>query len=211
MTAARAPWPARTTVAARPPARVPLWIRVSHWLIAVPFVLLALTGAVLHFAAPGAAVMDYGLAATLHDAAGIVLAIVYGAFLLMVLASGYWRNYVPRGGAFWRRVFEQLAAYAPGTAAAKAAAPPPAGAPRFNVLQQVAYLLVVFGLLPALVVTGLVYLYPEYAPEKVLGLDGLWPVALAHFVAGMVGTAYVLVHAYMATMGGMRRMLSGRL
>jgi thiosulfate reductase cytochrome b subunit len=197
----------------QPPARVPLWIRVSHWLITLPFLLLVLTGVVLHFTVPGIAVMPYALATTMHDWAGIALSIVYGLFLLTILITGYWRNYVPRHRGFWGRIREQVAAYTPWTATAKAKAPAPsvAGEPRFNVLQQIAYLIVVFAVLPLLVVTGLVYLYPEYAPDKVLEFGGVWPIALAHVVAGALGTGYVMVHAYMATMGGMSRMLSGRL
>lgn len=195
----------------KPLARVPLWIRVWHWVMAFLFLLLVLTGVVLHLAVPGITVMDYAAATTVHDVAGIALAIVYGLFLIAVFSTGYWRNYLPRRGALWRRIREQLVAYAPQTATAKAPARPAAGEPRFNPLQQLAYLLVVFGLLPLLVVTGLVYLFPEYAPEKVLGLDGLWTIALAHFVAGALGTVYVVLHIYMATMGGMGRMITGRL
>lgn len=194
----------------KPSAPVPLWIRVWHWIMAILFLLLVVTGILLHFAVPGISVMDYAAATTVHDVAGIALAVEYGLFLIAVFATGYWTIYLPRRGALWRRIREQIAAYALQTATAKASAPPAAGEPRFNPLQQVAYLLVVFGLLPALVVTGLVYLFPEYAPQKVLGLDGLWTIALAHFLAGVAGTLYVVLHIYMATMGGMGRMITGR-
>lgn len=194
----------------KPPVLVPLWIRVWHWATALLFLLLVVTGILLHFAVPDIAVMDYAAATTVHDVAGIALAVVYGVFLVVVFATGYWTIYLPRGGALWRRIREQIAAYALQASTAKASAPSAAGEPRFNPLQQVAYLVVVFGLLPGLVVTGLVYLFPEYAPHKVLGLDGLWTVALAHFVAGVAGTLYVVLHIYMATMGGMGRMITGR-
>jgi thiosulfate reductase cytochrome b subunit len=194
----------------KPLARVPLWIRIWHWVMALLFLSLVLTGVVLHFAAPGLTVMDYAAATTVHDVAGIALAVVYGVFLVAVFATGYWRNYLPRRGALWRRIREQLAAYALQRATAKAPARPAEGEPRFNPLQQVIYMMVVFGLLPLLVVTGLVYLFPEYAPEKVVGLAGLWTVALAHFVAGVLGTVYVILHIYMATMGGMSRIITGR-
>jgi thiosulfate reductase cytochrome b subunit len=83
-------------------------------------------------------------------------------------------------------------------------------------LQQLTYLIVVFGLLPLLVVTGLLYLYyPMYVPETLLGLAGLWPIALAHYALGMLGTAYLVIHVYMATVGpdagaSLRLMTTGR-
>jgi thiosulfate reductase cytochrome b subunit len=73
---------------------------------------------------------------------------------------------------------------------------------RFNVLQQLSYLVVVFALLPLIIVTGLLYLYyPAFVPETVLGLAGLWPLALAHCALGILGAAYLVVHVYMATVG----------
>ena len=54
-------------------------------------------------------------------------------------------------------------------------------------------------LLPLLVVTGLIYLYPQYAPREVLVGGGLWPIALAHYVVGILGAVYLIVHIYIAT------------
>jgi thiosulfate reductase cytochrome b subunit len=83
-------------------------------------------------------------------------------------------------------------------------------------LQQLTYLIVVFGLLPLLIATGLLYLYyPTYIPETVLGLAGLWPIALVHYALGILGTSYLVIHVYMATVGPnagatLRLMTTGR-
>lgn len=59
-------------------------------------------------------------------------------------------------------------------------------------------------------ITGLVLLYPEWAPAEVAGLGGIWPLALAHYVVGLIGALFLLFHAYIATINGLRRMIRGR-
>jgi thiosulfate reductase cytochrome b subunit len=76
--------------------------------------------------------------------------------------------------------------------------------------QQFLYLTDIYILMPLLIVTGLFYLYPETAPEKVMGFAGLWPMAMAHYVAGLLGIVFILFHIYISTMGGLRHMITGR-
>lgn len=197
--------------------QVPLWIRLGHGAAALLFIVLTVTGLVLHFAAPGFTPIDYRVATTLHDVTGILLAAAYGIHLLFLFATGYWRHYIPARQGLWRRVKTQVVFYSIdlGRDEASAAAAPP-GETRFNALQQLTYLIVVFGLLPLLILTGLVYLYyPAFVPDAVLGLDGLWPIALAHYALGILGTTYLIIHVYMATVGPnagatLRLMTAGR-
>jgi thiosulfate reductase cytochrome b subunit len=178
---------------------VPVWVRLWHGLTAVLFLVLTITGVILHFAAPGFTVIDYAAATTLHDVGGIVLAIVYGIHLMLLFATGYWRRYVPARQGLWRRVKAQTAYYTIGMARDEPGTAVLAAGTRFNALQQLTYFIMVFGLLPLLIVTGLLYLYPQFAPREVLGLDGLLPVALAHYALGILGTVYLITHIYLAT------------
>jgi thiosulfate reductase cytochrome b subunit len=187
----------------QPVAQVPLWIRLWHAMTALLFLVLTVTGLVLHFAGPGLTPIDYAVATTLHDVSGIVLAVLYGIYLIFVFATGYWRHYIPARQGLWSRLKGQVVFYSIGLGREepRATAPPP-GETRFNALQQLTYLMVNFGLLPLLIVTGLLYLYyPGYVPDAVLGLAGLWPVALAHYALGILGLAYLIIHVYMATVG----------
>jgi thiosulfate reductase cytochrome b subunit len=179
---------------------VPIWVRLWHWITAILFISLTITGAVLHFATPNFTLIDYAAATTLHDIGGILLAVFYGIYLLMLIGTGYWRQYIPARQGLWKRLMAQVAYYSTGMARDKPGNAVLAVGTRFNALQQLTYFFVVFGLLPLLVVTGLIYLYPQYVPREVLvGLGGLWPVALAHYVVGILGAAYLIVHIYIAT------------
>lgn len=178
----------------------PGWLRLWHWATALLFLVLMVTGAGMHFARPGFP-LSFACARRLHEAAGILLAVAYLGYLGGLLASGRWRCYLPPRRGLLERWREQVTFYAVG--AVRGEAPPPAAAPGrpFNALQASIYCAVAFGLLPALVGTGVAYLFPEAAPARVLGLAGLWPLALAHFGLAVIAVVFLLTHVYAATLG----------
>lgn len=195
--------------------QVPLWVRAWHWITALLFLILTVTGAVMHFAAPGMVLAGYAAATSLHDIAGILLALVYGLYLTAMVVTGYWRVYVPSCRGLWRRPRDQLVFDVSNRTDGDVNASTVVAETRFSPVQRLVYLSVIVGLLPLLVVTGLLYFYPEHAPDRVLGLAGLWPVAVAHFALGALGAAYLIVHVYLGTLGPyaarrLRLMIKGR-
>lgn len=165
---------------------IPLWIRILHWVIAVLFLLLILTGITQHFATAEFSIMDYSLATTIHEVSGIMLSIVYPFFLVGIFITGYWRKYLPRGRKFWRLAWRQSQFHGRNPA-------------------------IIFLMLPLLVVTGLYYYYPSYAPEIVLGFDGLWMIAMGHYIVSVLGVAYTIGHIFMAFFTGtLRKIIYGR-
>ncbi len=176
---------------------VPVSVRIWHWLTAALFLVLTLTGIDLHFAdADSALIMDYGWANSLHDWTGLALSGIYVAFLVLALGTGYGRNYVPEWRGLGGEVRHQIGVYLRG-------GDPQIGAEtRFNPLQRLSYLLIVFGVLPLLVVTGLIFLYyPGIAPQRFMGMAGLWPIAQGHYLLAILGTAFLVVHIYMGLLG----------
>ncbi len=166
---------------------IPLWIRILHWVIAVLLLLLIITGITQHFSTAQFSIIDYSVATTIHEVGGITLSIVYVLFLVGIFITGYWRKYVPHSKNFWRHVWGQSLFFGRNPA-------------------------IVFLILPLLVITGLIYLYPGYLPEKVLGFDGLWTIAVGHYVIGVIGTAYTIGHIFMALLTGtVHKMIYGRI
>lgn len=192
--------------------RVPLWVRIWHWITAALFVILTVTGFMLHFAISSLAGLTYALANTVHDYTGLALAVVYAIYLPIAAATRYPGQYVPRGQRRWRQIRDQVAAYLRGHGELQQSE-------RFNMVQKVIYLSAVFLLLPLLIVSGLIYLYypdlPSLVPETVMGFDGLWPVALTHYLLGVLASGFLVVHVYMGLLGpeaktALRRIVTGR-
>ena len=52
-----------------------------------------------------------------------------------------------------------------------------------------------------LVVTGLIFLWPEFAPKELFGVDGLLSIAVLHYLVGAIIIAFMIVHIYLGTTG----------
>lgn len=44
-------------------------------------------------------------------------------------------------------------------------------------------------------------LFPEFAPDKIYGMDGLWPMAILHVVFAYFLTLFTIGHIYLGTTG----------
>jgi thiosulfate reductase cytochrome b subunit len=193
---------------------IPLWLRLWHWTNATLMILLMASGFSLHFSDPALPLIRFDIARTIHNVSGIALTVLYVAYLVWNTVSGNWRQYVPAASELVSGLNEQNAYVALGIF--KGAPPPTVPTPekKFNVLQQATYLLVMYVAMPFLIVTGIAFFFPELAPERLFGLDGLLPLAVAHYVIGFLLTLFLLGHIYMGTMGttalaGFKMMITG--
>ena len=192
----------------------PAWIRLWHWINAALIVVLGVTGLSLHYADPKLPLVDFELAVRIHNACGIALAFTYLVFLVANVISGNGRHFIPRGPGFFAALWAQLRWYAWGSFTGAPHPHHPTADSPFNVLQAVTYAGVMYGLMPVLILSGLVYLYPELAPDRLFGFDGLLPIALLHYLAAMSLLLFLLTHIYLGTTGQtvgqmFRAMISG--
>lgn len=193
----------------------PLWVRLWHWAIAILFVVLVLTGIVLTYSSADFVLMDYALADTMHQVVGIAFSILVGVFLVAAGAGGYWHRYKNRWqglGSRIRRHGSNVVSDGSTATGGRLDVPSRLDSSRgFLVLvQQFLYIVSIAILSPVLVVTGVALFFPEYAPDEIAGLAGLWSFALVHYWAGLAGALFLLFHVYIATLAGFRRMVRGR-
>lgn len=194
----------------------PVWLRVWHWINATLFVILTVTGASLHFAAPDSPFIPFATARLWHNICGLMLTANYLIYLVMNVVSGNVRHYIPRFRGLFRRLWVQGVFYVDGFPKGEHHPFPPTAQAKFNPLQQVTYGAVMYLGMPALVGSGLLYFFPEYMPEQILGWSGLWPVAVFHYVMGLVLATFMLSHIYLGTCGEtltseFRRMIRGEM
>ena len=180
---------------------LPLWLRLWHWTNATLIILLTATGISLHFADPQLMLIEFSLAQTVHNVAGLALAAAYGFFVIANIVSGNWWQYVPKPGGFLKRCWIQTRFYVWGIFWGEPHPFPITLKENFNPLQQIIYWAVMYLAMPALLLTGLLFLFPAAAPEQLFGMDGLLPVAIAHFVVGLIIVLFLLGHIYLATTG----------
>ncbi len=135
---------------------------------------------------------------------------------LVYLASGaigghFARDFAPRAGelaprSLWRSVVDHIRLRHPVGEDAK----------RYNILQKLTYLAVVFGILPAMVLTGLAMSpgFDTYAPWLVPLLGGRQSARSLHFISANLIVLFILVHVVEVFLAGvfneLRSMITGR-
>ncbi|MCU7871779.1 MAG: cytochrome b/b6 domain-containing protein [Candidatus Thiodiazotropha sp. (ex Lucinoma borealis)] len=180
---------------------LPLWIRVWHWTNALLIITLAVTGGSLHFADPDLPLVPFELAAQVHSTAGLILVALYVFFVIANIVSGNWWQYVPKPGAFGEKMMRQTRYYIWGIFHGESPPYPPTADANFNAMQQIIYWLIMYLLMPLLLITGLIFTWPDFAPKQVMGMDGLIPVAVLHYLIGLLIVAFVIAHIYLGSCG----------
>ncbi|MGB9702447.1 MAG: cytochrome b/b6 domain-containing protein [Candidatus Kapaibacteriota bacterium] len=179
----------------------PLWLRIWHIINATLFILLILTGVSLHFSADNALLFPFQISVLTHNISGILLTLNYIYFFTFNLISGNYKYYIPKLKGLKKRILLQAKYYLLGIFNQE---PHPFSVnedSKFNPLQQLGYLSIMYLLLPIIVISGWALMFPEYAPDNFFGMGGVWPMALLHTITGFALILFLFVHIYLGTTG----------
>lgn len=180
---------------------IALWIRVWHWINAILIVILGVTGMSVHFADPDLPLVEFALSVRIHNTAGVILIGAYVFFVIANIVTGNWWHFVPKPPGILKRIMVQARWYGIGVFRGEPHPHEPNEKEHFNALQAVTYWKIMYLLMPLTLVTGLIYLYPEFAPETLFGFDGLLPIALTHYLAAVAILLFLLSHIYLGSTG----------
>lgn len=180
---------------------LPLWLRLWHWSNALLIIVLSVTGISVHFSDPNLMLVEFSLAAKIHNIAGVTLASLYAFFVVANIVSGNWWQYVPKPPGVLNRCLVQARYYVWGIFKGEPHPYPVTREVNFNALQAVIYWVIMYLVMPTVVISGLIFLYPQFAPDRVFGLDGLLPVALVHYLGSAVIFIFMISHIYLGTTG----------
>jgi thiosulfate reductase cytochrome b subunit len=171
-------------------------VRLWHWSNALLFLLLLLSGLTNHFSLFSAGAT--AAMVTLHRLCGYALIVVWLGFVSVNLFGGNGHHYVIKPKGYLGRAMKQVNFYLFGIIKGEDHPFPATEASKFNPLQQVAYLGVMYALVPLILVTGLLSLNPEW-------LGGLayyrhW-LLQSHFFLAVVSLFFIVGHLYLCTTG----------
>jgi thiosulfate reductase cytochrome b subunit len=181
----------------------PVPVRIWHWLNALGIVTLIASGAQIRFPDYVTIFSSYRTAITLHNTAGIVVAVSFSIwFFYYKLVSGTMEKiYVPRPYDLTTGLFRQVVFYFFGYFFG---VPNPHHATpdnKFNPLQKSAYLAIMFILMPLISLTGIFLMNMGPMREIVLMFGGLKILVILHFLLACSLCAFLLTHVYLATLG----------
>lgn len=179
----------------------PLWIRIWHWTNALMFLALIVTGLSLQYSGPDFALIRFDYAVKYHNIAGVILTISFVLFVLFNYFTENGRYYKVKRKGFSKRLMKQFYYYTVGTFKHEPAPYPVSIKRKFNPMQKLSYILVMYLMMPVIIVTGFALLFPEVNLTSFYGISGIYLTDLVHVTTGFVLSVFMVIHIYFCTFG----------
>lgn len=179
----------------------PLPVRVWHWLQALCILVLILTGAQIRFP-EHFSLASYKTVIYLHNAAGFLLIASFALWLVYyaLVSKTLRRLYIP-GLADLDGLLEQALFYGLGYFRGDKNPHHPTPEDKFNPLQKLTYLGLMFALIPLVCITGVLLVNLDPLREVINSLGGLRVLAGFHFLLACCFVAFLPTHIYLTTLG----------
>ena len=173
--------------------------RIWHWFQAVCIVMLIFTGILLHWPEkfPG----WFQWAVSWHNWFGWAAVIAWVVWFIYNLITGRIKHYFPQKGEIPKGMITQAKFYGYGIFKHEPHPYAPSEDNKFNPLQKIAYLQFQLLLFPILLISGLLYMYPETFKGVITAIGGMTVLALIHYILGALFAAFLVAHLYLATTG----------
>ncbi len=173
--------------------------RAWHWIHALGIVLLVLTGMNIHFA-DTFGVLSFESAVELHNIVGIVVSFDWGLWFFYNLFSLRFRFYLPSRDELPPGLLKQAMYYGYGIFMGREHPFHINSRRKFNPLQKLSYLGVMFVLVPFQIVTGL-FLYSMFTGYSVYDSNLSMLFSLVHYLGAIIAACFVMAHVYLTTTG----------
>lgn len=177
----------------------PLLERIWHWVQALAIVMLIITGAIIHWPEVFSGWFEWGV--SVHNWFGWLAVIAWSFWFLYNLLTGRITHYIPKKGEIPKGMIKQARFYGYGIFKHESHPYAPSEDNKFNPLQKIAYLQFQLFLFPLLLISGLLYMYPEYFKGIIEGIGGMTVLALIHYILAALFAAFLVAHLYLATTG----------
>lgn len=179
----------------------PVWLRIWHGINALGILILIVTGINMQYSTPKFELMNFDLAVNLHNIFGIVVAVNYLLFVFGNLLTSNKKYYKLKLKGLFNRMNLQIGYYTSGMFKNEQPPFPLSEKRKFNPMQKISYLVVMFLFVPGLIITGLALLFPETIIENVYSISGIFLTAIFHATLGFLISIFLVVHLYVASIG----------
>lgn len=179
----------------------PVWNRIWHWLNALTFLLLVATGISIHYASPTGRGIPFDVAVAIHNIAAIIFLLNYGFFVIGNMVSGNGKYYKGLKEDMGKNLMKQAMFYISGFFKGE---PHPFAINKerkFNPLQKVSYVAVMYVCMPLVIISGLGLMFPETILMQVFGISGMVLTDYLHLIMAFCLSIFLLIHLYTCTLG----------
>lgn len=179
----------------------PVWVRIWHWLFAVSIIILMFTGICLQYSSVEYSILSFRYAIALHDIAGIVLSILLVFFIIANAVTANGKYYKINEKQYFKQLFWQFRYYLFGVFKREDPPYPITEKRKFNPLQKISYIAVIYILCVIVIISGFVLFFPEMIFKKIFGFGGIHFVDLIHVITGYFISLFLIIHVYFCTFG----------
>lgn len=179
----------------------PLWVRIWHALNLILFLLLIFSGLSLQYSSDYFAFIPFNYAVSMHNIAGIILTV---AFMFYIVANRFTSNgnyYQFKLKNLPKRIVKQFKYYSFGIFKHEEPPYPITKKRKFNPLQKLSYVLVMYLMMPILIASGIALFFPDLLPARILGISGIHLIDIIHIVTGFILSIFMVIHIYFCTIG----------
>jgi predicted CXXCH cytochrome family protein len=177
----------------------PLIERIWHWFQALCVVMLIITGIILHWPEKFQGWFDW--AVRIHNWFGWGMVVAMIVWVVYNLITGRISHYLPKKGEIPGGMIIQGRFYLVGIFKHEPHPFAPTEDSKFNPLQKITYLGKQAILVPILVISGLLYMYPEFFKGFIEIIGGMKVLTTVHFLLGGLFASFLVAHIYLATTG----------
>ena len=181
----------------------PKWVRAWHWINALLFLLLVITGISMQYTdkVTNDLIIGFDWAVALHNFAALVITINYVIFVTGNALTKNGHHYKINWRTIWKDLFVQFKFYAFGMFKGEKHPFPVTEESKFNPLQRFAYVLAMYAGLPLIIITGIGLLFPEITIKGIFGISGLLLTDILHITTGFFLSIFLVIHLYTCTLG----------
>jgi thiosulfate reductase cytochrome b subunit len=179
----------------------PVWIRIWHWVNALMFLFLIVTGLSMQYSSPDYPLIRFDIAVSIHNIAGIIVTIAYFVFVIGNLVTSNGKFYKLKLNEIVDQLKKQFMYYTFGIFKHESAPFPLSENRKFNPLQKVSYLFAMYAFVPIMIISGLGLLFPDIIVSRVFGISGIHLTDLIHIISGFVLSVFMVIHIYFCTIG----------
>ena len=182
----------------------PLIIRIWHILNALLILTLIATGISMYYVDPDRTLIEFSWAVKIHNIAGITLSFSYFIFFIGNITTGNVKYYRMPFKGVGKRLVKQAQYYAFGMFKGEKKPYPITEERKFNPLQKLFYVIIMYIGVPLVIISGWGLLFPESIIRAMFGVSGVVITVLVHVAMGFFISLFLVIHIYVSTIGHTR-------
>lgn len=181
----------------------PLWVRLWHFINAVLIIILIVTGIILQHTGSDSSLLTTGFARAVrwHNVAAMILTLNYLVFVAGNIISGNGKYYRISEKNLLSDLGKQIKYFSWGMFKREKQPFPVTLENKFNPLEKVSYFLLMYFVLPMLILSGIVLLFPDMTIIKTFGTHMYIVTDILHIILGLLVSLFLIIHIYICTIG----------